>query len=304
MKKFGRWLIISLVFLLIVFVYKNSKSEMTKPAHLLKNAQMVPDTTRNKYSWLQTFKYQESLVNRIPTPAGFERTEEAKSSFGDWLRHLPLKKAGSPVYLYNGSLKHNQEAQFAVVDIDAGSPKDLQQCADAVMRLKAEYQYAMHDYENIHFNYTSGDKASWTEWAKGYRPKIAGNKVSWEKSAAENSGYASFKSYMVSVFNYAGTFSLSKEMNKVELKDMKTGDVFIYGNFPGHAVIVVDMAVNKKTGEKVFMIAQSYMPAQDIHILKNPNNKMLGPWYPLNFGESLITPEWTFSRDDLKRFQH
>ncbi|WP_334296195.1 DUF4846 domain-containing protein [Clostridioides difficile] len=39
---------------------------------------------------------------------------------------------------------------------------------------------------------------------------------------------------------------------------MKIGDVFIVGGSPGHASIIMDMAENEKTGEKVFMIAQSY----------------------------------------------
>ncbi|MEA3450960.1 MAG: DUF4846 domain-containing protein, partial [Bacteroidota bacterium] len=70
----------------------------------------------------------------------------------------------------------------------------------------------------------------------------------------------------------------------------------------GHSVMVVDMAENIKTGEKIFLIVQSFMPAQSIHILKNFNNSSLNPWYSLNFGEKLYTPEWTFTKDDLLRF--
>jgi hypothetical protein len=305
MKKFETLFIICVIFILIVFLHKNSRSEkrITTNDHLVSSDKSVDTSRHNKYSWLESYNYKESLINRIPPPAGFERTVEAKSSFGDWLRHLPLKKKGSPVYLYNGSLKNNQQAHFAVIDIDAGGSKDLQQCADAVIRLKAEYQYSIHDYAHIHFNYTSGDEASWIQWMNGYRPKITGNKVSWIKNSPVNSSYDNFKNYIVSVFNYAGTFSLSKEMNKIDVKEIRPGDVFIYGNFPGHAVIVVDMAINKSTGEKIFIIAQSYMPAQDIHILKNPNNENMSPWYTISFPQNLNTPEWTFSREDLKRFR-
>jgi len=84
---------------------------------------------------------------------------------------------------------------------------------------------------------------------------------------------------------------------------MKIGDVFLKGEDPGHCVIVVDMAENLTNGEKLFMIAQSYMPAQDIHILKNLSNKEISPWYRLNFGESLNTPEWRFNKNQLVRFQ-
>jgi hypothetical protein len=104
------------------------------------------------------------------------------------------------------------------------------------------------------------------------------------------------------VFAYAGTASLEKELKKVELREMEIGDVFIQGGSPGHAIIVVDMAENKNTGKKLFMLAQSYMPAQDIHVLKNPNNMNISPWYELDLGEVLNTPEWRFTKNNLKRF--
>jgi hypothetical protein len=91
-------------------------------------------------------------------------------------------------------------------------------------------------------------------------------------------------------------------MKKVSLEDIQIGDVFIKGASPGHTVIVVDMAKNKSTGELIFLIAQSYMPAQEIHLLKNLQNDSISPWYPVNFGDTLNTPEWDFSRDQIKRF--
>ena len=101
---------------------------------------------------------------------------------------------------------------------------------------------------------------------------------------------------------YAGTLSLSKELEDIEIEDMEIGDIFIKGGSPGHAVIVIDMAVNKETGEKIYMLAQSYMPAQDIQVLCNGNNKELSPWYRLNNDEIINTPEWTFHINQLKRF--
>src|SRR5215216_2798811 len=76
----------------------------------------------------------------ISLPVGYERIKVQPGSFGEWLRKTPLKKDKS-VHLYNGQLKRNQSAQFAVVDIPVGD-KDLQQCADAVMRLRAEYLFS------------------------------------------------------------------------------------------------------------------------------------------------------------------
>jgi hypothetical protein len=43
------------------------------------------------------------------------------------------------------------------------------------------------------------------------------------------------------------------------------------------------------------------MPAQDIHVLKNPGAEM-SPWYPAKAKGPLATPEWDFRHTDLKRF--
>jgi hypothetical protein len=84
---------------------------------------------------------------------------------------------------------------------------------------------------------------------------------------------------------------------------MQPGDVIIKGGFPGHGVLVMDMAQNPTTGEKLFLLAQSYMPAQDFQILKNPNNSKLSPWYSLSDVKDVLkTPEWNFSTDDLRRW--
>jgi len=112
-----------------------------------------------------------------------------------------------------------------------------------------------------------------------------------------------FRNYMNYIFSYANTASLKNELKKVSsIQDIKIGDVFIQKGRPyGHAITVMDVATNKK-GEKVFMLSQSYMPAQDIHILINPNNLKLSPWYKINKLGNLITPEWSFLYKDLMRF--
>jgi hypothetical protein len=99
-----------------------------------------------------------------------------------------------------------------------------------------------------------------------------------------------------------GTASLEKQLKPVNgLNHMEAGDVFIKGGFPGHAMIVMDVAINEK-GKKMYMLAQSYMPAQDIHIVKNPVNDKLSPWYEVNNNGDIITPEWIFTNRQLKRW--
>lgn len=302
MKKEKEILIRTMLFWFMLswfFIGCETKADRNKQAE---ERSVTADTSRhNRYSWLGTYETNQMLVNRIPVPEGYERISVQKNSFGDWLRHLPLKPGNPSVKLYNGELKYNQSAQYAVLNIDVGS-EDLQQCADAVMRLKGEYHFSRTEKEKIHFKFTSGDNAEYVKWVEGYRPVINGSKVSWVKKAQKDESYKSFKAYMRQVFMYAGTSSLSKELQTVPITQMQAGDVFIKGGFPGHAVIVLDMAIHKASGKKVFLLAQSYMPAQDIHILKNPGKSDL-PWYPLDFTGELETPEWTFQQTELKRFK-
>jgi len=263
------------------------------------------DDPAKSYLWLGKGDYDpvQTIVRRIAAPEGFRRVAAGPGTFAHWLRHLPLKPGRPPVLLHNGRKKANQSVHVAVLNIDTGT-RNLQQCADAVIRLRAEFLYASGRKNDIHFNFTSGDRAEFHRWARGFRPVVKGNKVRWVRSAAPDDSYRSFRNYLTVVFIYAGTASLEREMRKVEKpRDVRIGDVFIKGGYPGHAVIVIDAAEDRRTGRKVFLLAQSYMPAQDMHVLKNPADARLSPWYDADFGEKLATPEWVFESDQLRRFE-
>lgn len=242
----------------------------------------------------------ETIQTRFSPPTSYQRVTQETPNFASYLQQLPLKPHGSIVHYYNGVEKNKSGVYAAVVDMEIGK-RDLQQCADAVMRLRAEFLFQQERYDDIRFNFTNGFDMTFAKWRQGYRVKVAGSKVSWVKSKSPSTSYSNFRSYMNMVFAYAGTLSLAKELKSVPISELQIGDVFIQGGSPGHAVIVVDLAINA-AGEKLFMLAQSYMPAQDIQVLQNPNQSAISPWYALPKGERLSTPEWDFSIYDLKRF--
>lgn len=274
---------------------------------LLAYAATAAESSSLNYPWLTGNTDTIALADLVPPPKGYERLPLETDSFAGWLRMLPMKPGCPPVRLFNGRLKGIQDAHAAVVHIDTGA-RDLQQCADAIMRLRAEYLFSRKQYPEIHFNFTNGDEAAYRRWAEGFRPAIHGNTVTWRRTAEHDASYSSFREYLDTVFMYAGTNSFCRELTNVPLVEMRPGDVFLQpasvGNTPkpGHAVLVVDMAHKVKTGERCFLLLQSFMPAQDIHILKNPKNATLSPWYLQNCGEKLVTPEWTFGPGDLYRF--
>ena len=227
----------------------------------------------------------KTIFKRFDPPPGFSRIVIDTSSFGFYLRNLKLKPFGTRVKYYNGQPKNKSNVYISVIDMDIGN-RDLQQCADAVMRLRSEYLYARKRYQDIHFNFVSdGLPRYYEEYIEG------------------DHSYEKFRKYMDYIFNSANTRSLSQELiSRENLEEMQIGDVLIQtGNPYGHAVIVVDMAVNSESDEKVYMLAQSYMPAQDIQVLINRGNPEISPWYVLS-GGPIETPEWTFKPGDLKGF--
>ena len=241
------------------------------------------------------------LKDRISPPNGFQRVNIAENSFAAYLRNLKLKPHYQNLKYHNGRTKDRNGIYMAVVDMEIGK-KNLHQCADAIMRLRAEYFWNLKQYDKIHFNFTNGFRVDYSEWMNGKRIKVNGNKIYWVQTSKKSDTYPEFWNYMEIVFNYAGTLSLSKEMKQIKPEELAAGDVFIQGGSPGHAVLVLDVAINENTGEKLFLLGQSYMPAQDFQILINPENSELSPWYKAKNEGALITPEWYFDWSDLKRF--
>jgi len=242
----------------------------------------------------QVFSEGNTVETRFNVPNGYTRKSYPSGTFGNYLKQLPLKPAGTLTKRFNGETKPNKVAA-AVVDISVGN-SDLQQCADAVMRLRAEWLFSEKRFNDISFNLTNGFNMKYSEWKKGKRLNAACN--GWTSGATASESHEDFMNYMKKVFTYAGTLSLSNELQPKNIADIEAGDVFIKGGSPGHAVIVLDVAQGPEG--KVFLLAQSYMPAQDIEVLINPNSHSLSPWYQANQIGRLLTPEYYFDWNQLK----
>ncbi len=277
----------------------------TSLAGLLAAALMQPPTpAAHPYPWLTAAPApSHALTARFAPPPGCQRVAVPADSWGAWLRGLPLRPAGTPARLYNGKLKDNQAVVAAVVDIDPGT-KDLQQCADAVMRLRAEYLFSQN-VNKIHFHLTTGYDAWFSDYIAGRTFQVKGEEVTAAPKPAEAPTHAALQRYLLPVFGYAGTLSLRRELRPVPLPEVRPGDVLIHGGRPGHAVLVADVAENPRTGQRYLLLAQSYMPAQNIHVLRNVAQPALGAWFavPAPDEAEVETPEWTFAREELGRFE-
>ncbi len=243
-----------------------------------------------------------TLETRVRTPEGYTRIPAEEGSLAAFLRSYPLKEAESPVLLYNGREKGNQGAHAAVFTLPIEN-EDLQQCADSIMRVYAEYFYQTGQYDRISFHFVNGFQADYVKWREGYRIAVNGNDVSWVSSAAADESYESFQEYLRIVFAYAGTLSMEAEAQEITLEEIQVGDVFLKGGSPGHVVLIVDVC-EKEDGSKAFLLGQGYMPAQEFHLLKNPQHGE-DPWY---YEEEVTypfsTPEYTFLEGSLCRLDY
>ena len=223
-------------------------------------------------------------IGDILLPEGFERIEVEQGSFSEWLRNIKLRKDNT-IYLYNGKPKDRQDMHYRVLDISTGS-KDLQQCADCIMRLQAEYYFEKKEYSKIIFPGGDGTKYNFEAYAQKHNLCHT---------------HECLLKFLETVFSYCGTYTIEKMTKHVSINGMQVADVFLKAGSPGHAMIVTDMAVNKATGIKIYLLAQGYMPAQDMHIVINPTNNTLSPWYEVNDALNIITPGWIFNPDQLRR---
>lgn len=236
---------------------------------------LVAAVARADYRW--PHRSTETLQSRFAPPPGAARVAVTAGSFGAWLRALPLLPSGSAVHLFDGRLKPRQDVHAAVVELDVG-PRDLQQCADAVMRLRAEYLFSVG--RPIAFHPDPG-KPRALEWSGGER--------------------RAFEKYLVRVFADAGTASLAAELPRAH-GPIQPGEVLIEGGYPGHAVLVLDVA--ERDGRRFVLLGQSYMPAQQFHVLRNLDDAALSPWYDAAaLAAGLRTPEWRpFTDANRRRF--
>jgi hypothetical protein len=240
-------------------------------------------------------------IRGISLPQGFNYVTDGDSAYSNWLLDLKLKK-NKTVYLYNGKLKLNQEAQYGVLNIDIGK-KNLLQCADAAMKLKADHLFEKHLYGQIRFITTSGNEISFDNWLNGVRWKAKDTKlVSYNVNKEITNIHVEYDLFMELVFSYCGTYSLSRQLKPVnDSQSIQPGDIFVYGGFPGHAVTVMAVAKNEE-GERIFLLSQGYMPAQDLHLLKNYANADQNPWYKVSDLYPLYTPQWQFENGSLRRW--
>jgi hypothetical protein len=242
-----------------------------------------------------------TIKSRVNSPKGYKRVDYPEGSFEDYLRNYKLKAFGSKIVNYDDTNYFWQGGHIGILEIPV--PKNgLQQCADALIRIRSEYLWDNNRKDEIGFKFTSGHYCSWTKYAEGYRPKINGNKVTFHKTANTNTSKENFYKYLNLIYMYSGTLSLYNELESVDSEDLKIGDMLIKGGSPGHIVMLADEAVNDK-GEKLFLLFQGNTPAQSVHLVKNLEDSSISPWYRLEDDAIIPISNYTFGSAKFVRFK-
>lgn len=256
----------------------------------------------DRYPFLGESVTTVPLHDRFAPPEGYTRVSVAEGTFAALLRGLPLRTDRDDVRAYDGSELDRPAA--AVVAMDVGT-RDLQQCADSAIRLHAEWLWSAGRADEAGYHFTSGDLSWWADWRDGERFVIDGSKVRRVAGAARPDDHASYRKWLDQVFMYAGTRSLAKDSAPVsEDEALQPGDFFVQAGSPGHAVVILDVAEGAD-GQRVALMGQGFMPAEDLHVLRWPAVALDEVWFPLPATADGVveTPSWApFARIEARRF--
>lgn len=246
-----------------------------------------------------------TVSSRINPPTGYSRIYGDEKSFAAFMRAYPLKNADAQVMQYDETPRADAKAA-AILDTTLGK-KNHEGPAGAMARLIAEYLYNQERYSDISFTIGSKFNFTFDKWRKGNKLKIKDSDIEWVSGGTDSNSEENFKSYLTNLFVYISTTTLDKDLKLVEdvdSEEIAVGDVFIGTNAEGKksAIMVADICQSAETGEKLMLLVQGGSPAQQLHIVENPNDALISPWYPCAFGAELITPDVTVRIEDRYRF--
>lgn len=222
-------------------------------------------------------------VGDLPVPQGYARAEVDDTSFTHYLRTIPVRQDGQ-IKLWNGStLPSNTYDSLAVLDIPLMFDEDLEQCADFTMRLWAEY----------HRESSQLNKLALFDFYGRAKPYSSAGK--------------SFRDYLHWHMSYSNSYSIRLGANTVSsLQELRAGDMFVQNDSEediGHVSMVID-EVTDEHGNKLFLIGYSYMPAQQFHIERAPEELGASGWFTAEGYQHYAELQFgAFGNVELRRYQ-
>jgi hypothetical protein len=212
-----------------------------------------------------------------------------------------LKKNGSAVLDYRGKIfKSGSDSTVAAVVDWRIEGRRLEQCMDILIRFYAEFLWEEGETADLQLPLPGGYWLNWNEWSDGFRPQFRGIKVSLLRNFRPDSSYNSFIAYLQTIFSESHTQQFYHAYKPVKKTDVQIGDFIVRKGTKGHAVMIVDLAKNKK-GELIALIGNGDTPACQFFLL---NFRLGNPWIPLESEEDMLDLPLRrkMSWDGLRRF--
>lgn len=294
--------ILCVIATIVVFIFFN-KHQKNKNNNTLSNNENTTQTTDAPNTAEPTQEVvldpiiptEMTIGTRFNPPAGYKRVPVANDTFGKYLRDFELREYTTKPLAYDTAAKtlaNNDSAPaVSVLDMDLINKSNLQESANSVIRLYAEFLYEKGRFDDIAFNLltTPAFRLDFRTWSEGGRLIEEGNSITWCKEHGDHckhrdvdtgTEYGIFKYYMQNVMLHSNISSLPSNMKSVSMNEVTVGDVIVYADSKVPDIIV-DMAENAD-GSKLLLIARGGNPASEIFVVRNESNADLNPWHDMN----------------------
>lgn len=245
------------------------------------------------------------IKDRVEVPDGYIRPPFPESSFQNFLRSMPMKKAGAKVMKYDGYNKFF-DCYAAVVDMDFPMESDVIHSEHTIQLIRSLYFYKTEKYDLMRFSYDDNRNMDFFEYGSGIRFVWQDSIYVKEEIASEDFSINAFNNYLGDLYGESTTRGLKADTREIEFGEMSVGDLLLQpGNqhSKGHTVMVMDMAIDPLTGERLVLFGQGFEPTQDFHIIDNPYEEDISPWYRVDEDAHFFsTIQWTFRKKHCRRF--
>ena len=236
-----------------------------------------------------------TVETRFMLPTGYERIPAVRNSYAYFLRHLRMLPYST---IYNNDPSENYQVSTLNLLLMDNIQHDIHLC----IRLRGEYLFSQEQYDKMAFSIVIG-RIFYVPWAKGLKLEING-KPYWTQQPAGIDYLTTFLNYLSFIFHHSDVNTILSDVYSISIDDIMPGDMFIQTRHPSAAVVVLDVATNPTTGDRIFLLARVHKSFQTVDVLVNPKEAWSGsPWYSTKTTDNkIIIPGFVFYKTNLWRF--
>jgi hypothetical protein len=278
------------------------------------NSGVDPAGSADPWPELKWYRWVEDSSRPMPEPVdtvmrrfarslpGYGGFPDDPNSWSEWLRLLPLAASGTPVRNYRGEIvvPGDDEQLAAVVAIDIGS-RDLQQSADVLLRLHAEWRWYRGELRMLYLS-DSKLELPLQKWGAGERLVAAGGQPKWVAQAAAKPKLdgVDFREYLEAVLAWSDGQALVAESVPLAPEGLEPGAFFLRQGHPADVLVVLDVATSP-AGERAMLLAHARNPSENIHVIRPTRDTV---WFPVRTHQPVRVPRAPpFGWKDLRRMK-